>query len=327
MDDFFGAERSACAKHALSCIERIVKLMLGNDAVAAEKCEWGATLTILGVDVAPQHDGFVCTISAKKAQKCSEAIQQALVAGRLSAGDAKKLAGRLNWATQFLFKRLGRGMLRPIFAQSHRWSPQINQDLEDALIWWQVVLQKQSAEKHAWSKVASSPAHLWVDARGVPPRCAAVLCIDGEIFFTDGAPSPAVTSQFHKRADNQITTLEILAISVGLSTFADLLEGREVVVYSDNVGAEASVRKGSSSAQDQCKLIHEIWSLALTLKLHLWIVRVPSDDNISDEPSREVYGTVRDQLKASWRAPKLAKLFLAGDELAAACTGQTVSSV
>ena len=60
VDDFFGAERPACAKHALSCIERVVKLMLGSDAVAADKCEWGTTLTILGVDVAPQHDGFVC---------------------------------------------------------------------------------------------------------------------------------------------------------------------------------------------------------------------------------------------------------------------------
>ena len=54
VDDFFGAERPGCVEHALSCIERVAKLMLGSDAVAADKCEWGTSLTILGVDVAPQ---------------------------------------------------------------------------------------------------------------------------------------------------------------------------------------------------------------------------------------------------------------------------------
>ena len=33
-------------------------------------------------------------------------------------------------------------------------------------------------------------------------------------------------------------TLEILAISVGLSTFAEELAGRKVIVFSDNTGAE-----------------------------------------------------------------------------------------
>ena len=46
---------------------------------------------------------------------------------------------------------------------------------------------------------------------------------------------------FQQRCDNQITTLEILAISVGLSTFCDKLAGRKVIVFGDNTGAEVSV--------------------------------------------------------------------------------------
>ena len=86
----------------------------------------------------------------------------------------------------------------------------------------------------------------------------------------------------------QITTLEILAISVGLSTFQKLLRGRKVVVWSDNRGAEGASRKGSAKAFDHCRLVHELWLHALQNQTHVWIERVPSHDNISDSPSRWV---------------------------------------
>ena len=92
-------------------------------------------------------------------------------------------------------------------------------------------------------------------------RCSAVLFIDGRIFYTDGEPAKAIMDQFLKRDDNQITTLEILAIAVGLSSFGHMLRGRRVVIFSDNRGAEGSVIKGASKAWDQCLLIHEVWTM------------------------------------------------------------------
>ena len=67
---------------------------------------------------------------------------------------------------------------------------------------------------------------------------------------------------FHKRADAQIMGLELLSIALGncsciiyqgfcktpvfagISSFAALIEHRNVVIWSDNVGAECSYRKG-----------------------------------------------------------------------------------
>ena len=97
------------------------------------------------------------------------------------------------------------------------------------------------AEERCWRVPESRVAHLFVDARGRPGRCAAVLFIDGACLFTDGPPSKDIMKRFQQRADNQIMTLEILAISVGLSTFAKELAGRKVIVFSDNTGAEAHV--------------------------------------------------------------------------------------
>ena len=125
-------------------------------------------------------------------------------------------------------------------------------------------------------------------------RCAAVLFDGEQILYTDGQPAPEIFERFSKRSDNQITTLEVLAIAVGLSTFGEMLVNRRVIIFSDNIGAEGSVRKGASKAWDQSMLIHEIWTLAWKLKMHIWIHRVPSEENISDLPSRESYDLMRD---------------------------------
>ena len=116
----------------------------------------------------------------------------------------------------------------------------IDNALRTALRWWLNTLENDIIEEHRWAAPKTPPAYLFVDARGVPPRCAAILFIDNECFFTDAQPADSVVDRFQTRCDNQITSLEILAISVGLSTFATKLGGRRVIVYSDNVGAEVS---------------------------------------------------------------------------------------
>ncbi len=72
-------------------------------------------------------------------------------------------------------------------------------------------------------------------------RCAAVLFVDKEIHYSEGRPADQIVNMFAERCDNQITTLEILAVSVGMSTFCEELTGRRVIIYSDNTGAEATL--------------------------------------------------------------------------------------
>ena len=113
--------RPGTSAHALQCMERLVKAVLGDDAVAPGKVECGQQLEILGIVVAPTAEGFTCSLSAAKAKKSLDAIADALESGSMYSGCAQKLAGRLSWASQFVFKRLGRAMLRPLFAHAHYW--------------------------------------------------------------------------------------------------------------------------------------------------------------------------------------------------------------
>jgi len=64
--------------------------------------------------------------------------------------------------------------------------------------------------------------------------------VDGKWHYTDGQPGAHVLDKFKKRSDNQIASLEILAAEVGLSSFAEELRERRVILFTDNKGAEVS---------------------------------------------------------------------------------------
>ena len=137
----------------------------------------------------------------------------------------------------------------------------------------------------------------------------ACLISDGKISYSDWEPPEKFMTMFQDRRDNQITSLEMLAISFGVSTFEDRIAGRNVVIYSDNAGAEGATRKGlaactfvTSGLHGRCKyvydfsgaakaadhnaLIHSIWMKLAELRCKAWVRRVPTKENISDDPSR-----------------------------------------
>ena len=104
-------------------------------------------------------------------------------------------------------------------------------------------------------------------------------------------------------------SLETMAVSVGLASFADELRGRKVLTFSDNTGAEAAARRGSALAWDHGEMVHGIWTQAFLNRTHIWILRVASDDNLSDLPSRCECALLR-ELGAVRRPPLMANLFV-----------------
>ena len=294
----------------MMCFARVVRALFGITAVAAKKLACGPSLLVLGVQLCLTRQGYTCRPDPSKVAKWVKCIEDSLRKGVLRPGCARKLAGRLSWAAQHLFKKVGRGMLRPLFAQAAVQHGRVGPQLRVALSWWLAVLKSDIVETRRWHEPTGRPMHLFVDARGYPPRCAAILfTCDGRVLWTDGRPSADCLARFQDRGDNQIMSLEVLAIAVGLSTFIKELAGQKVVIYSDNVGAENSCRNGTAKCWDHASMIHCIWSLGLFAKMFLWLERVPSEENIADLPSREAYELVAERLKAIWHPPCLAQLF------------------
>ena len=68
----------------------------------------------------------------------------------------------------------------------------------------------------------------------------------------------------------------------GISSFAELIRGRNVVIWSDNTGAEAVAKRGTAKTFDHCCLAHALWKRFAELQLGVWVERVPTEVNIAD---------------------------------------------
>lgn len=128
-------------------------------------------------------------------------------------------------------------MLRPLFAQQY--APlrggKLGPLLKLALKWWRQALAKRWRETAPWS-LATETVQLFYDARSTPARAAAVLVVGSHMWYTDWEPTASVIDTFVRKADCPNMALELLAAAVALCTFADALAGRNVRVWTDNVG-------------------------------------------------------------------------------------------
>ena len=282
------AYRPECMKHAAKCLARLIDVLLGAGAASLKKLEWGASLCILGIEFEFAEHGFRCRPSKAKAQKWLRCVRGYLATGKMTAGEASKIAGRLSWAGAHMFRRLGRAMLRPIFDQTTRRDAKIDAPLRRALLWWIDALALDVAETRAWDALETRVAHLFCDAAGEPAHLGAVLLLDGKCYWTHLAVSEECLAFFRAREDKQIMGLELLSISLGMCTFEQLLCGRRVVVHSDNSGSEWALRRGCARRWDHAQLVHQQWLHALKMRLALHVVRVDTHDNIADLPSRRV---------------------------------------
>jgi hypothetical protein len=181
-------------------------------------------------------------------------------------------------------------LLLPLYNQAKGKRTKLCYALRLALQWWCEVLSMDLQQSWGWYDEQQPWAHLYADARGMPPRLAAVLFIDGCKYFCDAAPPPELLQKFRPRSDNQIMGLELLAIGLGLSSFKQQLAKRRIVIWSDNTGAEAAARSGRASQFDHTCVAHCLWTLLAKLRAEAVVMRVPTDDNIADLPSREEYG-------------------------------------
>ena len=146
-------------EHAVGCIARLVRVMLGPTAIASRKLAWGRNLCILGVDMLVSRVSCRCRPSPEKCKRWAEIMEAALESGSLKPGAASKLAGKLVWACQCLFKKCGRAMLRPLYDQQKNKSGRIDPKLRRALAWWVKVLRSGVTEEKRWQSSEKGNRH------------------------------------------------------------------------------------------------------------------------------------------------------------------------
>ena len=118
-----------------------MRCLLGSDAISERKLECGNPLVILGVHISVDAQGARYQPSDDKVTKWQTRLNSHLASGNMRPGEAQKLSGALQWASQSIFKRLGRAMLSPFYAQAKRKRSDMGPELQTAVRWWIDILQ------------------------------------------------------------------------------------------------------------------------------------------------------------------------------------------
>ena len=169
VDDFYGPTTKEGAESAMRAVARLVRACLGGSSISDDKLGHGNPLVILGVEIECDKEGITCWPAKEKVAKWCDQISNYLKDKKMSAGEASKLSGALQWGGQKAFKRLGRAMLRPIINWSRTRHPEFSDDSEVrvALQWWLEVLTLHIRELRAWNTTRKAPLHMYCDARSV----------------------------------------------------------------------------------------------------------------------------------------------------------------
>jgi len=201
-------------------------------------------------------------------------------------------------------------MLRPLYSWQHGWRSDIPDDcpLRTALKWWLQVLSAHITELRSWKHTPDETVYLYADASAEPAHVAAVLFTNDGTVFSDWQPTEEFMEIFTPRSDHQIMGLEMVAIALGISTFKDYLRDKHVMLFSDNVGAEGAIKKGSAKCFDHCHIVHTIWLMLMRLNASVYVTRVPTEDNVADLPSRRSYSLL-EKIGAKRLRPLLNRAF------------------
>jgi hypothetical protein len=254
------------------------------------------------------HGVILLNIKETTRAKALLLTQSALTTGKIDQQQAAALYGKLRWV--FCLGRLGLAALRALKTRQYSSTPvpdwALDDDLTDSLTYVDRLLS--AAPFPAVLRCLTStdrPILVWTDASYM--ELAGWPFGKGQIGFV--VKFPRATSGYDVVYSESVVPDYVLEILFSLrkqKTFihplefigimapyicpqiADAFRGKFVIHFGDNQAANSVAIKGASPAPDLNRLAHLHELCLAAADIRMWISWVPSEANISDDPSRDV---------------------------------------
>jgi hypothetical protein len=206
---------------------------------------------------------------------------------------ASKFAGRFQWSVTSAGDKIGRGFVRPFYAQ-------LNAPLNDnrasiwlllAVNWWQTFCLLRPTVTHA-AYCDREHVRMWTDASGEGAMVSAVIAYRGRYFHTYMAVPEWIYTQCSERGDHYIAILETVAVILGVTTFQQVLQNTVLTAFNDNMVSLFSIIKGSSRCPEINIIVSKLWMTMAELQVNFPCIQITSDSNVADGPSRNRVTTV-----------------------------------
>ena len=256
---------------------------------------------------------------ARRLYNTAMAIVAVVNADRLRPAHAAKLFGRLDFLNTTLFGRVGRAGLAHLkerqYASDSTGEWRLSKALRGALLWVLELLLVAPPRELPMDSHYDRPCLLYTDGSSDPNRTPQHYV--GAVLFDPRRQHPqythcAVPDVVVERwlpAKQHIHLVELFAGPLALDTWLDVLRDRLVIHFVDNSAALGALVKGYSPSGDMLHLAGDHWLRWAHLRAFIYVDRVESKSNVSDEPSRpDVPNTVLDKLGAEFVDPCLTYL-------------------
>ena len=253
---------------------------------------------VIDVSSAVRGGGIIVSNRLERVEQDRKTVDVILGEQRGSPVQIRRLRGRLQYASGQTFGRCGAFASRLLRTIADGRGPVrcLTQLEVLALQWW---------KEHLASAV---PRIVSVRTRGRPV-----------LVFTDGAVEDRVTIggvlsdpvsgvkecfgeevpgsvlQAWRAAgcgEQLIGQAELAPIAIAMVLWAEILHGREVIIFVDNDSARDAMVKGYSPSLASAKIVGVAWSAIASLLASVWLERVPGVSNIADGPSRLSFNPV-----------------------------------
>jgi hypothetical protein len=171
-------------------------------------------------------------------------------------------------------------------------------------------------------KSASKNVILYTDGavEGKLTTCGGIIFVPGEVpeFFGMEVPGEWTDSWAGLGIKHAVAQAEAYPVLVAKLTWRKKLQGRNVLLFTDNEGIKAALIKGFSGNYATMDLLNAIGAADAASDVVQWVARVPSKSNPADLPSRLEFAAAKDQFGAVEISPVLPVLGVGGRALIAA---------
>ena len=288
-DDYWAVEPEYSSKSGFDAFGFLNEL-LGFDIKLEKDIHPSPEGEVLGHEIVLGSPPFCLRITLSRKTKLISLIETSLVENKLSATSASSLAGKVGFACEAMYGKVGRAPLQPVYARAHssvHRSAGISPELRLALKWIIGLLKCAPDRPILLAGDVRSPTRAWIDAEG-SGQLGVVLQSggpEGPMFYTSGKV-PEHISALIPDSGNLIQFYEMIAALLLVHTFENALTDSDLVLFCDNTAQEGALRKGRSKRWTYSFVSGLFWHRIAKYGTSVWLERVSSEENIADCPSR-----------------------------------------
>lgn len=292
-DDYPVIEPESTASGSQSAAQDLLEVLGWVFAQDPQKCQppspkfdvLGATL-----DLSRAREGVIC-VDNKESRKAAilRELHEVVGGGELSAKSAASLRGKLLF---FEGQLTGKCMVAATWCIGQlALGVQVERvEVRDRCAWLRDFLHLAPPREIVFHP-CTRPVVIFTDgaAEDSGVSCGAVVCdpaSGGRWVFHVPVPDRLVGHWRSTGSKQVISQAEMLPILLVLHSFPELLTNRRALVFVDNEGVRYSLIKGASRAELSRDLVLGIAQMVGHLCLLPWYLRVPSECNPADAPSR-----------------------------------------